>query len=309
MGIHSRDYVRESSGPTSFGGSGASITKRLIIATVVVFVLQLIFQQPYYRSELSDRDLNDLQQRHPQTSVPDHWLALDPHKVVSSGQVWRLLTYAFCHSRISPLHILFNMLFLWWFGKTLELIYGPREFLLFYLIAAVISGIAFVGLGLVMGDLTPAIGASGAVMAVVMVYAMHFPRDRIYIWGILPIEIRWLVVFYVVVDLFPVLQGISGSGTSDEVAHSAHLGGLAFGFLYKKYGLRFAGLLDRIRAPHIAGARRKIKIYQPSTEEPSENLDKQVDVILQKIHEQGESRLTSQERKILKAASNRYKNR
>ena len=97
--------------------------------------------------------------------------------MVYQGQVWRLLTHAFCHDRYGVFHILFNMLFLYWFGCTLESMYGSREFLLFYLAAAVFAGLAFVGLDLYTGSRIPGIGASGAVMAVTMLYAMHFPRD------------------------------------------------------------------------------------------------------------------------------------
>ena len=74
-------------------------------------------------------------------------LELDPESVLG-GQVWRLVTYGFCHDPHSPLHILFNMLFVLWFGATLERMYGTREFVLFYLAAVVISGVAFLALAL-----------------------------------------------------------------------------------------------------------------------------------------------------------------
>src|SRR5262249_54483857 len=107
------------------------------------------------------------------------WCELDSNKVVYQGQVWRLLTHAFCHERFGVLHILFNMLFLCWWGCTLESMYGSREFLLFYLTAAVVAGLAFVGLDMWTGSSTPGIGASGAVLAVTMLYALHFPRETI----------------------------------------------------------------------------------------------------------------------------------
>ena len=69
-------------------------------------------------------------------SLIQEWFELDPSKVLYQGQVWRLLTHAFCHERQGLFHILFNMLFLYWFGCTLEGMYGEREFLLFYLAAA-----------------------------------------------------------------------------------------------------------------------------------------------------------------------------
>ena len=181
-----------------------------------------------------------------------------------------------------------------------------------YLTAAIVSGLAFLALGMYLRDLTPAIGASGAVIAVLVLYATHYPRQVIRIWGILPIEIRWLVGIYIVYDLYPVLLALGGSQVNDGVAHSAHLGGLAFGFLYRKYNLNLSRMLGRVKLPRLdrrLGSRRNIKIHRPTRDEPAPGLDAQVDVILAKVHEQGESSLTSREREILKAASRRYKKR
>src|SRR5262249_36864532 len=121
------------------------------------------------------KQLSDL--LYPPQKVPvfQEWLQLDTKKVVYEGQVWRLLTHAFCHERYFIFHILFNMLCLYWFGCTLEMLYGSREFLLFYLTAAVVAALAFVGMDLYTGSTSPGIGASGAVMAVMMLYTMHFP--------------------------------------------------------------------------------------------------------------------------------------
>jgi membrane associated rhomboid family serine protease len=287
MGIYSRDYVRDESGPSRFGGGVGSVCKKIIIVTVAIFVLQLL------------------------TPGVTEWLQLDPESLVH-GQVWRIVTYAFCHSSTNPFHILFNMLFVWWFGKTLESMYGSREFLFFYLSAAIISGLAFTGLGLAMRDLSPVVGASGAVMAIVMVYAMYYPRQRIYIWGVIPIEIRWLVAAYIFFDLLPVLQGLSGGPSRDGVAHSAHLGGLAFGFLYKKYNWRLSELfsgLPAFRWKQLVGPRRNIRIYKPSAPDRVDDLDKKLDAVLEKISREGEQSLTDGEREILKTASQRYKNR
>src|SRR5204862_5801370 len=111
-------------------------------------------------------------------SILQEWFELDTPKVVR-GQVWRLVTSAFCHSRYDIWHIVFNMLCLYWFGCALEAMYGSREFLCFYLTAAVASGLTFVGLDLYTGSTVPAVGASGAVIAVMMLYTWHYPRETI----------------------------------------------------------------------------------------------------------------------------------
>ena len=286
----------------------ASAYKWLIAANVIVYLLQIFVRT----TQLVPVDETHVVRVHAQ--IVTSALDLSPDSVLH-GQVWRLLTYAFCHDVNSILHIVFNMLFLVWFGAMLERMYGTREFLLFYLAAAVVSGLAFLALALVLGDPTPAVGASGAVMAIMALYAVHFPRDEIFLFGLIRIQIRFFVLFYLVFDLFPVLTALSGNGQTDGVAHAAHLGGLAFGFLYHYFGLR----LDRgwdvfkgLRAPRMRMRKppESVRLYEPSTAEftpRSENLETKVDAILAKIQAHGEASLTDQERETLRMASQQYK--
>ncbi len=341
MGIENRDYVRgSSSGYGGYGSYGTGYTsggmppacKWILILNIAVFVLQLVWtagpskaQIEQYREDvLRDLEQNDvppdqaepyLQQQmrkfaNNRYSVLQRGFELDPKDVVSGFQVWRLVTYAFCHSERDVWHIFLNMLAFWFFAPTLERMYGTREFTWFYLMGAVASGLAFLGLGFFMGQLNPVIGASGAVMAVLMLYAAHYPRQILRIWGIIPIEARWIVAFFVVMDLFPILQSLGGRVSNDNVAHSAHLGGLAFGFLYFKFQWRFERLFSGFKFSSAEGASRRraarsnLRLY-----EPPENLDSQVDAILEKISQTGEASLTDEEREILKTASHRYKKR
>jgi hypothetical protein len=130
------------------------------------------------------------------------------------------------------------------------------------------------------------------------------------IWGIIPIEVRWIVGFYLIVDLFPVLSSIGGRINFDGVAHSAHLGGLAFGYCYFRFQWRFERMFSVFKSSSEARnakkriARGNLKLY-----EPPDNLDEHVDRILEKISVSGEASLTEEEREILKAASHRYKKR
>ncbi|MFT5128855.1 MAG: membrane associated rhomboid family serine protease, partial [Rhodothermales bacterium] len=245
----------------------------------------------------------------PLASVVEDWCALSPQKTMR-GQVWRLLTYAFCHSRFSVMHILFNMLFLWWFGKVLEQIYGGKELLLFYLSAAVLSGLAFLGISLATGDPTPAIGASGSVMALMMLYAIHFPRQRIYLFFVIPMEIRWLVLLYFLYDLHPVLLALSGNGADTGVAHAAHLGGMIFGFLYYRRQIRLEPLWNRLFRRRKRGPPQPIatppelpsmQAYRPSTPQ-----DEEMDRILEKVFAEGLDTLTDTELEFLKSAGEQY---
>jgi membrane associated rhomboid family serine protease len=343
MGLSSRDYYRESMpGPGIFTGS--PVVKYLIIANVVVFLLQIFVvdnsrpsMQDIIKKRIANKDrqidaeqyseeLNAFQLAYQKRYIVTYWLELDTEKVVEEGQVWRLITHAFCHSRYAIWHIVFNMLFLYWFGVTLESMYGSREFLLFYLTAAVFAALAFVGLDLYTGSRVPAIGASGAVMAVVMLYTIHFPYETICIYWFIQIQMRWLMALYLIYDLHPVLLSLSNDQTFTGIAHAAHLGGLAFGFLYGWYEWRLAWIVDGFSRLKWKRSKPRLRLY-PTTPTPtptptptrraSEPVPaavpdpdtRRVDEVLDKISQYGQDSLTEEERSILRAASEKLKTR
>ncbi|MGB4738311.1 MAG: rhomboid family intramembrane serine protease, partial [Fuerstiella sp.] len=244
-------------------------------------------------------------------SAVQEWLQLETPKVFS-GQIWRLITCAFCHDRFSVWHILMNMLFLFWFGPRLESMYGSREFLIFYLTAALAASVGYVCIDLASGDPTPMIGASGAIMAILALFAYHFPTHVIYVMFIIPVEMRWLVLLYALLDLHPLLLGLSGEGFSDGVAHSAHLAGLAFGYFYGRRQWRVYPFVERVEIWWKA-RRRGFKVVRPSVSAgpsaKSQKLAEEMDAILLKISQQGEASLTNAERKTLEKASRELRNR
>jgi rhomboid-like protein len=177
-------------------------------------------------------------------------ILLDQHAIGASDhfQPYQIATYMFAHSPTTPLHIIFNMLILWMFGRTLENVWGAKRFLLFYLACGV--GAAALHLGIQyfraeqlldavlnndqagaiarMGALAPALGASGAIMGVMAAFAYSFPNTELYIMFIpFPIKAKWAVLGYVAIDLF----GGIANFTSDNIAHFAHLGGAITGFI------------------------------------------------------------------------------
>ncbi len=242
-------------------------------------------------------------------SVVEDWFELNPKKTVQQAQIWRLVTSAFCHYRYSIWHILVNMVVLGWFGQRLERMYGSTEFLLFYLAAAICASLAYVGLAYYSGDKTPAIGASGAVMGVMMLYVIYYPLEQFLLFWIIPVPLWVLLSVYILSDLHPVLLALGRHQTlSTGVAHAAHLGGLAFGFLYWRFGWRLEPLYDRLRraAPvHKAAPLRKAVILP--FPRPDDALSDRVDEILKKISEQGKESLTDEERDILIEASAKYR--
>jgi membrane associated rhomboid family serine protease len=303
MGIYSRDYIREDYGPGRRGGRDRNVVKALIIANAAVFVLQLLSIRTVMRD---DPEFGPYRER---TSIVQEWLELDPQQVLH-GQIWRLSTYDFLHDMSGIWHLLFNMWVLYLAGRKVEQHYGSREFLLFYLAAGVISGIAFVLWALYLDDIAPAIGASGAVAAVMIVYALTWPNDVWMIFGIIPVRVIWIAIITAALDLHPLLLQLGDAGFDDGVAHSAHVGGMLFGLLYQQRGWRLDAVWSRIGWPDLKRTfrpRTKLRVYHP--EDTAADLERRVDELLKKVQEHGEASLTADERAVLIEASRRYRER
>jgi membrane associated rhomboid family serine protease len=308
MGIYDRDYYRREG--RSFLGSfterGAAC-KWLIGINIVVFVAQLL--------AMPARPGHDF------GWVSDA-LILDRSEVLR-GQIWRLLTYAFLHSPFSFYHILFNMLFLWWFGRDVEDLYGPREFTAIYLVSAVAGGLLFVLTPMLqLGGGQACLGASGAVTAITVLCAIHFPNRIINLFFFLPVPIWLFVVFAVGYDAYTLL---SGANTGTAVA--AHLGGAGFAFAYYKFHWNLTQLLPRFKAWRKRRAQPRLRVYREFEEDRStpvgvtaappppqarpedEQLEAKMDAVLEKISRVGKENLTDSDREVLRLAAEAIKRR
>ena len=171
--------------------------KRLLIANVAMFFVQ-------------------------QTSpAVTEMLALVPALAVQ--RPWSPVTYMFLHG--GTMHLLFNMIVLFFFGPRLEQRLGERHFIGLYFASGLMAALFSV--------LTPyswVVGASGAIYGVMLAYARFWPRDRIYIWGILPVEARWMVLGLTGLALLGIARTFGGG--PGGIAHHAHLGGFAGAWLY-----------------------------------------------------------------------------
>ena len=138
---------------------------------------------------------------------------------------YQLVTHMFAHSPGSFFHILFNMYALWMFGNVLERVWGPKRFLIFYLVCGLAAGVAQM---LTMQPPGSAVGASGAVMGLLAAFAYLFPNTEFFIFPLpLAIKAKYMVAIYAAIDLFGGLH----PGPADNIAHFAHLGGMVMGFI------------------------------------------------------------------------------
>lgn len=137
---------------------------------------------------------------------------------------WQPLTYLFVHG--SWRHILFNMIALFFFGIPFEKAVGTKEFLLFYFVCGILDGLMCMAIYWFFGMNVLLIGASGAIYAVLLAYAVVFPRNVIYVWGIIPVQAPILVLVYAVIEFLSQFSGRGG------ISHVAHLSGLLLAWLY-----------------------------------------------------------------------------
>lgn len=182
----------------------------------------------YARSGAASFDINA-------TALPAGWLAYSGylydihHFVFVVGTDWYLrpwspITSTFAHSLQGIGHLAVNGLMLYFIGPTVERVLGTKRYVTLFLTAGAIAGIAQVHLTHAMTDLPGlALGASGAIMAILGVLVILFPKDQILIWGIVPAPM-WLVgVGYIALDVLGVFNPY------DRVGNIAHLTGVAIG--------------------------------------------------------------------------------
>ena len=220
---------------------------------------------------------------------------------------WTLVTYMFLHANLS--HIFWNMLGLYFFGPILEARLGGPRFLRLFLISGAVGGLFWlIFTALPVGGFGALVGASGGVFGVQLGFAYFWPRQPIYIWGIVPIEARWLVVIMTGISLF---SGITGAGGG--VAHFAHLGGFLGGFLYLKWlesrhqaPLREWQAAARPVAPRKEAATRSLERWQKIRCDDLHEVNRgELDRILDKIGASGITSLTPGEREFLDRFSSR----
>jgi len=149
----------------------------------------------------------------------DHFLISGSN--VTSGRFWTLLTSCFSHRDAT--HLLVNMLVLWVFGRDILHIIGPGRLLRLYIIGGILASLGHVAIGVLTLDATAALGASGSVMAIAVVFAALFPRRTLLLNFFIPVPAALAVAGYIALDVFGAFQGGTG------VAHGAHLGGAAYG--------------------------------------------------------------------------------
>ncbi len=226
----------------------------------------------------------------------------DPSFPTFLTQPWRLVTYMFLHGGF--LHFLFNMLWLWWMGRSVEETLGPRTFTVIYFGAGILGALLDAALALVFSSAL-VIGASGAVTGILVAFAMLYPKAPIMLFLFPPIQARYFVAGWIAIDILFL-------GSSDGVARLVHIGGALGGYLLVKAHqggtdlslfIRYIEyLFGRVKPAGKSRTKRKRNknMHIVKDAEIVEEIDQtELDAILEKISQKGYDALTKEEKKKL----------
>jgi len=210
---------------------------------------------------------------------------LVPKLVWSQLKIWQPFTYMFFHGDIW--HVLINMFVLWMFGSELERVWGKKNFLRFYFITGVGSGLGTMLFGL--QSTIPIVGASGAIYGVLLAYGVMFPNRTVYLYGIIPIKSIWFVIGIGVIAFF------SSFNNFTNISHLTHLFGMIIGYLYLKRPVHFRSLWFSVF--------KKVLEYRIQNQEEkisrSVEIERDLNSILDKINREGFKSLTQEEEERL----------
>jgi len=233
--------------------------KILVLACVGVFLLQTLIALLLPLSA---------------TSWFNHWFGLVPSGVVSGLRIWQPFTYLFLHGGLW--HLLINMLMLWMFGRELELVWGKKRFLNYFLLCGVGAGLITVLVNYIPlfwgrhpSDV-PTIGASGAIFGILIANAILFPDRQIWLFPLpIMIPMRPFVGVMAAIEFFSTL-GTSGDG----VSHFCHLGGMLIGWVYLRRGSFLFRVRNEMADWKYQRNRKRFEVYMKKTKnQPPSNPD------------------------------------
>lgn len=288
MGVYDRDYYREEQQPPGVQFGGQMLVTKVVIVTAALYLLNKFAGE-------------------------NNWLMLDalavePSVLAKPWLLWKFVTYGFAHDPLSIGHVFWNMFGLWIFGRDIETLYGPKEFLRIYLFALVLGSLVWCLREYFSSDpdtWVPLIGASGAVTAIILLFVFHYPKRTILLFLVLPVP-AWVVGVMIIGG--NVYNTLFASAATD-VAFDVHLVGAAFATCYFRFGWNIGRLLPGsggggFSTPRFK-RRPKLKIHDPDGR--YEKQDEEADRILAKVNREGMDNLTSKERRILEEYSRRMR--
>ena len=210
--------------------------------------------------------------------------------IIEKFQIWQCLTYLFIHGGL--MHLFFNMLRLWFLGRDLEATWGKENFIKYYLIVGIGSGLLTVVYNMQFihdNDIRPIVGASGAIYGLLLAYGILFPDRILYIYGIFPVKVKNVVIVSGTIAFFYSIT-LSNSG----ISHITHLAGIIVGIIYLQYWA------NKKRSEKI------LKLHDNDIFTERMNRQKKMDQILDKVTDVGWDGLSTEDKEFLKEQSSNY---
>jgi membrane associated rhomboid family serine protease len=287
MGLYDREYYRGDEGPSGYQFSTRMMVTNLVILNAALWLLDLFLGRQHWLVET---------------------LAVTPDVLAKPWLWWKFLTYGFAHDPATIGHVFWNMVGLWIFGRDVEAVYGPKEFLRIYLTALVLGSMVWCvreQLDSDGGPLRPLLGASGAVTAVILLYVFHYPHRTVLLMFVLPVPAWVLGVLMIGGDVVQLL-----TARDRAVAFDVHLVGAAFAVAYYRLGWNLGRFLPQFGFARSAMSKLKptpkLKIHDPGEDAQQ---DEEADRILEKVSREGLDSLSGKERRILEDYSRRMRHK
>ncbi len=297
MSWQDRDYNQEGGG---FGGmgrggggaigrgfGGKSVVMWLLIINVVIFMLDGVLSSGSRTQSIS----------------PYYWGNFNLEQGLFGFQLWRVVTYQFLHHGF--MHVLFNMIGLYFFGPMLEKWWGSRRFLAFYLLCGICGAflmtlLAYVPGLLMVGPMTTLVGASGSLFGILAAAAYLYPKHRVMLlFPPVPMSMRTMALLFMGLAFLSILSGTPNAG-----GEAAHLGGALLGFLLVKHP-RTLDWADRFSPSAIQHNVNKGRFERKRKQGLADRAE--IDRILDKVRDHGLASLTRKEKKLLSDETERQK--
>ncbi len=300
MAYYERGYYQDSDQPRGFGGGRWSMVTWLMIINAAVFMLDSVLLGSRRGTLLS----------------PSLWGHFSIDRALDHWQVWRFFSYQFIHAGL--LHIFFNMLALYFFGRQIENWWGSKRFLAFYLLCGVCGAFIYTALWFIPGLLgspaeMPLVGASGSVFGILVASAVLFPRQQVMLlFPPIPMTMRTMAMIFLGIAVLSVVVGAGNAG-----GEAAHLGGALLGWFLVKHPnlLNFAdgapgtsGTLGNSRGGILqrwSERRRERQAQRRAATETARQAE--MDRILDKVKEKGLHSLTDREKRLLQSETDRMR--
>lgn len=215
---------------------------------------------------------------------------LVPERIWSQGMIWQPVTYMFLHGGFW--HVAINMFVLWMFGTEIEYRWGRNEFLKYYMITGVGSGLVTMLFSL--HSQIPVVGASGAIYGILLAYGLMFPERYVYIYFLIPIKVKYFVA---IIGAIAFLSSLNAAGST--ISHMTHLSGMLIGWLYMKQDWHLNSLKEKFQKNKRHQTLKKIEQVEREIRDFREEIDR----ILDKINQVGYDNLTEEEKEMLFQAS------